>query len=1327
MYDPVISQSGSAFERRKVDVAIPAKPSKTPYSTPAMFRPYSAGRRAREAATSRSRRSRPAPVLLAILALASSTSPLPAFGEPPAASAGAAARHAGAGRSPASIRWTAETADDVVEAHTKRALASDDDASRMAALTVITSLADRATHGASLTALKEIARSATSAEIRGEAAALARAHEADEGTTAGIEKARAEAGILTDLAILGPFRDTGGGLDAHDGPEAKKSAAAFADPTTSYSWGTVEVSWRPVPPTFAQAKGVPLDLLVHPRKESCTWLASKITLDKSRPIIVRLAASGTARLVFDGVDVGKSDDVHEMARFDRIAAKIDATAGPHIVAAKVCSGALDDAGRVRIRITDDKHAPLALPASSDLAPKAGEEIPWGTARVTKLVTPLVRTATGKGSADALLAAAIVRTAGGADDAKSPRAPGQLDALLQYKDLDADRLAMAAWITPSDANKSARLYRARAAAEKAGDHVTKAFVDRRLVDQHLETETPDWAIASMRGAKIDQKTDAEALLLSARIARALRNEALSIKAMRDLSAAFRAAKEKVPVALLFELATLARASDVPTWIEVTQELARRGIRGEILVDAMTSRGRADVEAAAKDAFAGGMDDADEALLVAKHVSDAGGHELAAQLYRVLSTWAPNRAEAWAGLARELAVVSKTPADQSSVLAALRRARELEPGEAKYRAELALRAGEPGSGRGERGAFTDDERYLVKSETILARRRGVPPAGTAPDVADRELHWLRAVRMHADNRVSQLIHYAREIVIPPRTQQELFEPIPPEGDLTEILRARVHRKGGGVAFPVEEHNDGARPRIRWPELEAGDTIEVAIRQWTRTAVGGRGDAPYYFLDYAGSPASHPLVYNEVIVETVPGHPLYVDVLNDKLAPYKRIEKEDKERGVHVLQLVWDKPLVVPEEPLAPHTSELVPVVVGSTFKTWADFRKWYAEAIRGFTEPDDEVRRIAAELTKGKRTRDEKIRALFEFVADDIRYVNYVSGEWWLPNRPQQLLARREGDCDDKAILLITLLRAIGIEAQEVLVQTRLTGQPSILRAKNAAAPMFDHGIAFLPGPDGGTYLDATSPQSRIGPLPSMDARGLALRMDHGPAEIVELPASSPEEHGADVKWTLSLAADGSGELVGEERHSGDSAFYLRTNLSQAEARAQYVEDVLVSPWLATVDLDKSVSFQGNLPKGQALVKYKARSRAMARREGTDLVLPLSPATTYGSQLAPLPTRTLPVLLPSWIAPSHQNRTVRAIAPPGMAWADLPPGGDANGGEFGRAHLEITRDPRDPRVLVIKRSVVFDQHLIPVEKYAAWRAWVQQVDALMHKEVRLVEAK
>jgi len=370
----------------------------------------------------------------------------------------------------------------------------------------------------------------------------------------------------------------------------------------------------------------------------------------------------------------------------------------------------------------------------------------------------------------------------------------------------------------------------------------------------------------------------------------------------------------------------------------------------------------------------------------------------------------------------------------------------------------------------------------------------------------------------------------------------------------------------------------------------------------------------------------------------------------------------------------------------------------------------------------VRELAARLTRGKASRDDKVRALFDFVADDIRYVNYVSGEWWLPNRPQQLLARREGDCDDKALLLITMLKAAGIDAQEVMVQTRLTGQPSIVRAAGAAVPLFDHGIAYLPGPRGGVYLDATSPQSRLGPLPAMDARAVALRMD-GASEVVQLPASSPEDHGVDAAWTIRLADDGSAALEGEERAAGDDAFWMRTYLTEPGSRAQWIEDRLVGTWFPTVQVDKSVDFQGELPEGRARVRWRARSDGLARHEGSELAVALSPPQTIASQLAPLVKRTLPVALPPFVAPRRESRRLRIFAPRGWTFEALPVGGDEDGGPFGRAHLEVARDSGDARAIVVQRTVVFDQSTVSTDEYPRWRAWVQRVDALMHKTVRL----
>jgi hypothetical protein len=77
----------------------------------------------------------------------------------------------------------------------------------------------------------------------------------------------------------------------------------------------------------------------------------------------------------------------------------------------------------------------------------------------------------------------------------------------------------------------------------------------------------------------------------------------------------------------------------------------------------------------------------------------------------------------------------------------------------------------------------------------------------------------------------------------------------------------------------------------------------------------------------------------------------------------------------------------------------------------------------------------------------------------------------------------------------------------------------------------------------------------------------------------------------------------------------------------------------------------------------------------------------------------------------------------VAPPGFRWTELPIGGDESAGSFGRAHLEIARDKKDARAIVVRYLVVFDDSLIPVEKYPAFREWLQRVDRLMRKTARL----
>lgn len=1226
-------------------------------------------------------------------------------------------------------------------------------------------------------------------------------------------------GLVKSYAILGPFQDTGGGLFRREGPEAP--GQSFSDTKARYSWGVYDVGFRRTLPASSTARGLPLDLYIHPRQETCTYLASRVTVPKAPPVrtpnpapkpapvkpgdkkaadlkkapavkvatpskptmaalaakgvdttnetrafLIHVASTGAVRLMWDGADIASSEEIHTEAILDRMAVRLEATPGDHWIGLKVCSGALPDEGRVRVRFTDENRRPLAMATSSDLRgiAKAAASVPDEKTAKAKGIAPKAKGAPGKTvpkmaervltpmekalaigdspSPEQALSSSIVRTLGGADDARSPKAPGLLDRVAKTQGISADMLAMTGWISPFGANRSGWLNQAYQRAKTEKDGQTAAFTQRRLAASNLNSGMIDWAQSAIQEEPLKSAGDPEARLIRAMVKHRLGGAGFARAAVDELLALTEEMKTRTPVSVWDELANAAR-SQPSVWQKAMIKLAemRPDARGAAFVSAHRGIDGSAMELAAARCLMQ-QTDADDLVRIGRDLFEAGRYPWAREVFYWATRVSPNLAPAFEGLAdarRAARAVDKSLdtalAARESALAtdALSRARDLEPGDPFHKAELSFRTGaDEGDGEGPEPAAAPgvnananakmrDEQYLPAPDVFMAKARAKP--AVKGEISDRQLHWVRVVTYHPDKRVSQLMHYAREIVIEPRTEADLYEPnVPSEGDETELLFARLYKRDGTVVMPEEQSSGGRVPMVRWPELKTGDVVEVATRSWTAQPVGRRGDAPYYFIDYVGSIDTHPILYNEVVIDSPEVSPLAIDVLNGKP---DRMTNETKE-GRRIQRFIWDNPPNIPDEPLAPQGSEVLPVVVGSTFASWHDFREWYRGAVQGFTEPDDQVKRLAADLTKGKKTRDEKIKAVFNFVADDIRYLNYVSGEWWLPNRPQQLLARRQGDCDDKAILLISLLKSLGIEATEVLVQTRYTAQPGLLKSDKAAIAMFDHGIAYLPGKNGesGMWLDATSPQSRLGPLPAMDSRAVALFVNDGPAKIIETPASSPADHGVDAEWTIQLTATGAGELTAKERHSGDAAFELRNNLGQADARAQWVEQYLSAGWFPAVQVKPAVTFNGELGNGTAELSYQASSEGFARREGNELSVPLTSGSTYTSALAPLLTRTLPVVLPPLLAPGHQTHTITIVAPPGYEFAELPPGGEEPAGEFGSARVEFRREKTSDRIVVL-RNVVFDMSTIPVAKYPAWRAWLSRVDGLVHRMPRLVQ--
>ena len=210
----------------------------------------------------------------------------------------------------------------------------------------------------------------------------------------------------------------------------------------------------------------------------------------------------------------------------------------------------------------------------------------------------------------------------------------------------------------------------------------------------------------------------------------------------------------------------------------------------------------------------------------------------------------------------------------------------------------------------------------------------------------------------------------------------------------------------------------------------------------------------------------------------------------------------------------------EPDMPAAEEVAPVLTLSTIPGWKDVSRWYAGLCAGGRELTPALARLVAEVTAGKTTQEERIRALFDWTFRHIRYVQTAyTGEkaGFEPASAQQTLDRRYGVCRDKAQFLVTLLRAIGEEAHIVLI--------NIGARLDRAVPgiWFDHAIVAIRGAGGALrFLDPTAqPSSQY--LPCMDQGREALVCTAPGEDLLTTPLAPAGENRLDLALETVLGA------------------------------------------------------------------------------------------------------------------------------------------------------------------------------------------------------------
>jgi len=107
------------------------------------------------------------------------------------------------------------------------------------------------------------------------------------------------------------------------------------------------------------------------------------------------------------------------------------------------------------------------------------------------------------------------------------------------------------------------------------------------------------------------------------------------------------------------------------------------------------------------------------------------------------------------------------------------------------------------------------------------------------------------------------------------------------------------------------------------------------------------------------------------------------------------------------------------------------------SWAQIAGWAASLYDGVSDGGKTVGTVAASIEKSAATPEAKVAAALNYVQSNIRYLGIEMGtSSHVPSPAAETLARRYGDCKDKAVLFIAILNALGINADPALVNTRI---------------------------------------------------------------------------------------------------------------------------------------------------------------------------------------------------------------------------------------------------------------------------------------------------
>jgi hypothetical protein len=113
----------------------------------------------------------------------------------------------------------------------------------------------------------------------------------------------------------------------------------------------------------------------------------------------------------------------------------------------------------------------------------------------------------------------------------------------------------------------------------------------------------------------------------------------------------------------------------------------------------------------------------------------------------------------------------------------------------------------------------------------------------------------------------------------------------------------------------------------------------------------------------------------------------------------------------------------------------MVMVSEYRNWKEVNDWALKLFPFNGKLSTGLQNKINEIRTAHAGTEQRILAALQFVQDDVRYMGIEMGQnSHRPNSPDKIFTQRFGDCKDKSYLLCTMLRAMGITAYPVMINT-----------------------------------------------------------------------------------------------------------------------------------------------------------------------------------------------------------------------------------------------------------------------------------------------------